>query len=288
MPRFPHVDLEEATDHVRDPRAAATTFPFEAVEQSSQPPPPAGGKAAEDLTAKGTGGRAGEAAARAATTESTGTTSGAGAAAQKSTDPGTAPTHKQSAMKYGSGRVPEGVQQLARRHPALCKSMRSKKWLKRFFKTGSNSVTLGTWRSYKSAWRQYKTFSKERGITRQWPLRGETLNSFVLWCASKQNLAPATIKAYVTGLKTLGVILGGNRAIKGWDLTKFLLRGLANRGTRHRQAMQGSDPCCFDILKELKIQLDRKHWSGGSAQCFWACCCVGYFGASGGGGGNVA
>ena len=291
-----HVDLEDAAENVNDPRPADTTFPFGSALVSSQQ------SAAASQPAAGTG--ATRAAAGAAAGSSAGTAAGAtsarptaggaalgktGAApepkksARGAGDPGSGPRHVAAAMKYRSGRVPRGIRRIAKARPPLCSKLRGKKWVRRFLKLGSNSLTAGTWSSYTSAWHKFEEFCRSRGAAPDWPLKGKMLNSFILWCADEQDLAPATVKAYVTGLKTLGVLLGGNRAVKGWDLTKFLLRGLANWGRRRRRKNKGSDPCCFEVLVEIKNQLTQKHWSKSSKQCIWACCCVGYFGSLRGG-----
>ena len=288
MPRFMHVDLEEAAENASDPHPADTTYPF---GSTGLHPAAAGQPSGAGRASPGTAGAAAGAAGGAAAGRPVGSaaTEGSGAAPEHkktsrgSGDPGTRPRHTVAAMKYSSGKIPRGIRRLGNPNPPLCKGLRGKKWIKRFFRLGSNSLSAGTWNSYTSAWHKFQVFCQARGAAPDWPLKGKTLNSFVLWCADEQNLALATIKAYVTGLKTLGVLLGGNRVVKGWDLTKFLLRGLANRGRRRPRQSKGSDPCCFEVLAEIKKQLARKHWSRSSKQCIWACCCVGYFGSLRGG-----
>ena len=290
VPKFAHVDLEEAGEHVLDPRPAVTSFPFGPAEPAATPPASQGipsGTAGTRAAATGEstpgGHTGGGAAGRTDGQRRDGGTPAATKTEAATADPGMTPRHNPRVMKYGSARVPREIRRLARLRPQLCRGMTNKKWIKRFFRAGSNALTAGTWQSYTSAWHNFEAFCQGRDRVPKWPLDGKTLNGFVLWCAGERNLAPATIKAYVTGLKTLGVLLGGTRAVRGWDLTKFLLKGLANRSYRHTSRSKGSDPCCFEILKELKTQIDKSLWSDDSKQCIWTCCCVGYFGSLRGG-----
>ena len=242
IPRYGSIDLEEAEELVADPLMPATTYPF-----------------GKPMTCPGT--------------------STPKPVAPEEPPKGTKMRHSAKARKFGTGRIPETLRDAILENLPLTTDMHKIFWKNLYLKMSSGALAAGTWKSYTSALNLYDQFCKIFKPVEKWPLSGEVAASFILWTAEKRSLAAATVKHYITALKTFGVLMGFPRQCQKWDTVKMLLKGFENLKVGTSKGRKRPDPLTYAVLKSVHAELCKKRWKTGTKKTIWACCCVGYFGS---------
>jgi hypothetical protein len=190
--------------------------------------------------------------------------------------PGTGSRHSTRAAKFSGGRVPPEIKDLLKKHLPLPKEMNHSFWRKIFLDVSSRALSLRSWKKYSSVLNLYKEFCADQQKMLTLPADWKMLSGFILWCREKRSLKASSLKSYVSTIRSLGRLVGGN-ACGFSPLEKLLLAGVENGQTGF--AKPETAPLRFEILKKIRTRLAKKRWSFHSRLTVWSSCCIGYFGA---------
>jgi hypothetical protein len=143
----------------------------------------------------------------------------------------------------------------------------------------SASKSAGAWNRQLSAVNSYSKFSLVQGFTVAWPIPIETLRAYVGWSLKTKNLAPSTVKQYLSDLKNFHLIRG--LPTKHFDdfFLASMLRGAENLSLYANLTKQARLVMSFPLLKILGQKIATSNWSDVSKRVFWGACCMAFFGS---------
>lgn len=141
------------------------------------------------------------------------------------------------------------------------------------------SKTSNSWKKNFSAWNAFSKFEQEHVKEFVWPLESSVITDFVIWCVSKNSLAPTTAKAYVSSIKLVHDIL--DLAFKGGDCKSkiaMLMKGADN--IQKLVKIPSNERCSVTInmMNLLSHEICCANWSDVSKQVIWTACTTGFFG----------
>ena len=238
IPRLEPIDAEEAADHMAYPEDAAVSYPFSLGSKNKSDP----------------------------------ASSSPPLISSEQTKKGTKRSIKREKNKYGEYNIPSKPKKLISNLSKI-----PSKWRKYFLKTGSASLTKGTWKKYYSAYKAFTKFCSEENIVNPWPISKSSIVCFILWCKKYSKIKASTTKSYLSALHTISKMLGLKSQKSSKEASKFLVRGLERSEKQDKKIP--FDPLIFEILVALKSILDTKKWKKQSKKVVWASICLGYFGS---------
>lgn len=141
----------------------------------------------------------------------------------------------------------------------------------------NHSLAVRTWNTYKSSLKMLSKCSDELMFSYDFPLKEETILTFIAWCLEKRNTA-STIKSYLSGLRQAHIALGLKGLNLNTDLVHQVLTGSANIALSSKSNKKRV-PCTLNILKLLKAEIKASSLSNSMQILVWSVCCIAFFGA---------
>jgi hypothetical protein len=151
---------------------------------------------------------------------------------------------------------------------------------------GSMSLAKSTWSNYNTAGKLFRECCEEKGLPADFPVKEETIISFVLWLAFKRGVCSATISNYLAGMRNAHIVRGLECPKLRSEKVELLLRGKKN-WEEAKKREEGEDrkrkPVTPDVLKLLKARLNEAEMQLVDKRLVWAVCTALFFGAFRGG-----
>jgi len=144
----------------------------------------------------------------------------------------------------------------------------------------NSSLAKSTWGKYKSGYNAFACFEASRCSCSPFPIPVETIRSFVIWCHFTRNLAPSTIKAYISSLKFIHHIQGFQSShITEDTLLPLLMKGSGNLTSQNNPRHNSRRVVTLPVLLTLGSRIASSKWDPLQKQVIWSACTTGFFGS---------
>ena len=141
---------------------------------------------------------------------------------------------------------------------------------------GNNSLALNTWETYKTAERHLLRCEVDTGVKMRFPMTDRMVLAFVGWLISVRKVGAASIKKYLSGLRTVHLKHGSMPGNLRPDLVNAVIRGREqelNKEKIPRLAMT------LPVLKLLKKLISMTSWSLEQKRLLWVVCTMAFHGS---------
>jgi hypothetical protein len=230
LKRFPmteHLNQREAMQYVKQPALASPIFPLGEILQPEPGPSSMPAKrAAEEILAAPRG---------------------------ISKRPYIIPEDDQSVRKYNDQALRHKklftYQKFAKVVPP---QMHNRHWYNTFLKLSSTAISKTSWDKYCCAIKKLGKYARDFSIDLSWPLAGQELQGFTLWCLHKEKLSADTVKSYLYSLSHIQKLHGyAGIPVAASPIIPSLLKGAKNKA-KTRETPRPRDPVTFDRLKVIR------------------------------------
>ena len=140
----------------------------------------------------------------------------------------------------------------------------------------NHSLALNTWATYKTAENHLRRCENDTGIAIRFPMTDRMVLAFIGWLITVRKVSAASIKQYMSGLRTVhlkrGILPGNLRP----DIVNSILRG------REQEESKTKNPrlaMTIPILKLLKKLLSLGKLSLEMKRMVWVICCLAFHGS---------
>jgi hypothetical protein len=151
--------------------------------------------------------------------------------------------------------------------------MLSNEWINTAKNLTSASLASNTWHKYHAAFNKLSSYLFETNQSLNWPLSNKTINGFVLWCKSRQNISPNSVQAYIFGLSKIQQFLGFSKISFKHSIAENLLKGWSHSLTKNKKS---KGKMTVNTLSKIK-KLAKKSFSNFDYHTIWAACCIAFF-----------
>ena len=140
----------------------------------------------------------------------------------------------------------------------------------------NQSLALNTWSTYKTAENHLKRCEIDTGIRMRFPMDDRMILAFVGWLLTVRKVGAASVRQYLSGLRTIhlknGYLPGNLRP----ELVKSILKGQEQQESRTKIPRLA---VTLPILKLLKTLLKMSTLALEKKRMIWAVCCMAFHGS---------
>jgi hypothetical protein len=143
----------------------------------------------------------------------------------------------------------------------------------------NSSMAKSTWSKYSSALNTFACFEADTRTVYHWPLPITTCRAFVVWCHQCRNLAPSTIRSYLSAIKFVHNLRGfpSDYISKDFSLAQ-LLKG-AEKISQSATVLNTRRVVTFPLLITLGSKIARTNWDSLTKQVIWTAATTSFFGS---------
>ena len=133
----------------------------------------------------------------------------------------------------------------------------------------NHSLALNTWSTYKTAENHLKRCEKDTKVKMRFPMDDRMILAFVGWLITVRKVGAATIKQYLSGLRTIHLKHGHLPGNLRPEIVKSIIRGREQEMSKTRIPRLAMT---LPMLKLLKTLLKRSSFPLETKRMFWAVC----------------
>ncbi len=142
----------------------------------------------------------------------------------------------------------------------------------------ATSLATSSWGTYKTALNMFYRFkSLSRDQNKSFPISKEDLIRFSVFMFKVRNVAPSTIRQYLTALKTIHGMLEYSVVNFSSTTLKYVLRGYENQYKAMEQDNCDRRAFTYPLLKLFAEGLSKENMPPINAQNFLTCATLGFF-----------
>ncbi len=143
----------------------------------------------------------------------------------------------------------------------------------------SASKSASSWNRYSSALKCLDQFATASNLPLTWPVSRVFLRNFVQWALLSKKLSPATLKLYLSDIKTAHKLKDVHIENFSDFFVNSMLKGASNLALYNSISSKARLVTTLPLLNILGHEIASCTWPEMSKRVMWTACCVAFFGS---------
>jgi hypothetical protein len=141
------------------------------------------------------------------------------------------------------------------------------------------SLATSSWNRHTAAVNSLEKFLRGRNLPLSWPLKLETVRSYVTWALNVRNMSPNSVSVYLSDLKLAHKLRSCPCNFDNDFFINSMIKGAKNLNLYANIFKPAKFVMTFPLLKILGHEIAESNWANETKIVVWAACCTAFFGS---------